>query len=495
MPVHSIQLLPGLRCFRDTCNVYLIQDGDQAVAVDFGSGRWLRALPRFGIRKLAHVFLTHHHPDQCAGLLAKRTWPFPIHAPAGEANFLSPEKVTAYWKARCQSGPCPPSYSVLKRGVEGIQFDMGGFGDLFWGARRLRFIHTPGHGANALSIIITHHGKQIVFCGDAAHAGAAIWQPYHLEWDHWTGAGALAAWEGVLRLSNLGMDLLCPSHGPVVADQPRAMLKRLADKLLRFYRVKGHICAGETDDYLEPSFLECGARQVLPHLFQFGCNSYLLLSGAGESFVVDPYAADLSQVDALLKELGRPRITAAAATHYHSDHSDGLPLVKQKYGAKTWLHPWVALPLRKIEALKRPWLPLKPIRPDALWPERGVWRWNEYEFRIAPFPGQTRWHCAFMTCVDGRRVLFGGDNFQPSSRWNATGGFCAFNGSRFREGFMRSARLVLRWRPDLMATGHGTYYRFHASQFRKIIAWAERAESATRSLCPSGSLRRDYHLF
>jgi glyoxylase-like metal-dependent hydrolase (beta-lactamase superfamily II) len=487
------RLLPDLFLFRDRCNVYVVRDGDEAIAIDFGSGKWIRALPKLGIHRLKHVFLTHHHVDQSAGLLARKNWPFTIHAPAGEDPFLSPDGVRKFWEARKQSGPCPPSYSVLPRGIPGIRHDMTGFSDVFCGNRRIRFIHTPGHGPNAVSVIVTLHGKQIVLCGDAAHTGATIWQPHHLEWDHWTGAGALAAWEGIQRLTNLGMNMLCPSHGSVIQHRPRQMLTKLAGKLLEFYQVKGHICPGERDYYLTPEFLKCGARRILPHLYQFGCNSYLLRSDRGEALVVDPYSADFAQVRPLLSELGDPKVTVATATHYHSDHSDGLPLARQEYGAKIWLHPWVAAPLYRPDSSRFLWLPKEPIRAGALWPERCVWRWNEYEFRIAPFPGQTWWHCAFMTNVDGKRVLFGGDNFQPASRWNATGGFCAANGSRF-EGFVRSARLVLDWKPHILVCGHGTYYEFRASQFRKIIAWARRAEAATKALCPSGDLENDYYL-
>jgi glyoxylase-like metal-dependent hydrolase (beta-lactamase superfamily II) len=487
------EIMPGMFCFRDTCNVYILRDGSEAIAIDFGSGRWLPALPRLGIRELAHVFLTHHHADQCAGLEKRVSWRFPIHAPIGEDAFLTRQGVKAYWEGRSQNRGCPPSYSALERGLEGLHFDMNGFGNLFWGNRRIRFIHTPGHGPNALSILVTHQGKEIVFCGDAAHQGGTIWQPYHLEWDHWTGAGTLAAWEGVQRLMNLGMDALCPSHGPVIDNRPHESLRRLAERLMDFYQAKGHICRGERDYYIDPGFLECGARRILPHLFQFGQNSYLLLSDSGEALVVDPWTEDLHQMDALWKELGRPGITIAVATHYHSDHSDGLPLIKKKYGAKIVLHPWVAVPLRKLERLEYPWLPPASIEADHSWPQCGTWRWNEYQFQIAPFPGQTWWHCAFMTRVDGQRLLFGGDNFQPASRWNGTGGFCAFNGSRF-QGFVYSARLVLRWRPDIIATGHQTYYHFRSSQFRKIISWAARAEAATKSLCPSGDLQKDYYL-
>ena len=70
------KLLPGLLCVRDICNVYLLQKGDEAIAIDFGSGKWLSQLPKLGIRRLTHVFLTHHHADQCEGLLKKKKWPF-----------------------------------------------------------------------------------------------------------------------------------------------------------------------------------------------------------------------------------------------------------------------------------------------------------------------------------------------------------------------------------------------------------------------------------
>ena len=83
-------------------------------------------------------------------------------------------------------------------------------------------------------------------------------------------------------------------------------------------------------------------------------------------------------------------------------------------------------------------------------------------------------------------------SFQPPSRWNGTGGFCVANGSRFRDGFIPSARLALDWRPDIVATEHATFYRFAPSRFRKIIAWAGRAETAVRALCPGGRIDEYY---
>ena len=487
------QLMPGLWRFADSCNVYVIASDKGAIAVDFGSGGWLDQLDRLGIPPIEHVFLTHHHAEQCHGLHARDDWPFAIHAPVGERDLLTPAGVEAFWRTRHADGT-PTSYDPLDRGSAGIRYDMAGFGDLFWYDQRIRFIDTPGHGRGALSIVLDHRGKQLVFCGDAAHDGATVWQPYNLEWDHWTGAGALAAWAGIQCLANVGMDLLCPSHGPIIAQRPRALLGRLGRKLLALYHAKGSICPGEKDRYVAPTLTPCGARRVLPDLYQFGANAYLLASRSGQALIVDLQASELAELAALLAELGGPRPTAALASHFHFDHTDGLPVLRERYGTTVYLHPDVAEPMRKIGAIDAPWLPARPIIPDELLPVDGQWQWNEYSFHVAPLPGQTWWHCALMTTIAGKRVLFGGDNFQTNSRWNGSGGFSAFNGSDFRRGFIPSAQRIIDWDPHLLANGHGVYFRYRRGHFEKIIRWAERAEAAVAALCPTGNLDTDYYL-
>ncbi len=42
------ELLPGLFRFQDTCNVYVLRQGEEGLAVDFGGGAWLKALPGIG---------------------------------------------------------------------------------------------------------------------------------------------------------------------------------------------------------------------------------------------------------------------------------------------------------------------------------------------------------------------------------------------------------------------------------------------------------------
>ena len=286
------QILPGLYQFFDTCNVFVICRDNGSLAIDFGSGEWLEEFEKLNLPPLEKVLITHHHADQCEGLLKKRSWPFEIHAPAGERTLLEPEGVKEFWSNR-RNGGVPASYSVLPRGLRKVTCNLAGFSDFNWRGGRLRFLDTPGHGRGAVTIFADVAGKQVAFCGDAAHAGATIWKPFNLDWDHWTGSGALAAYEGITRLSGPRIELLCPSHGPVIDEKPRAMLKQLAKKLLNFYEAKGSICPDEPDCYHPVKEIGDRAQECLPGLYHFGVNGYLLMSESGEALVVDAYVGAL----------------------------------------------------------------------------------------------------------------------------------------------------------------------------------------------------------
>jgi glyoxylase-like metal-dependent hydrolase (beta-lactamase superfamily II) len=89
----------------------------------------------------------------------------------------------------------------------------------------------------------------------------------------------------------------------------------------------------------------------------------------------------------------------------------------------------------RLDELDIPWKVSSPIIADELLPFEGRWQWHDQHFEVTHTPGQTWWHSSWMTEVDGHKVLFAGDSFQPASRWKGTGGYCSMNGARFTEGF------------------------------------------------------------
>ena len=53
-----------LYLFHDTCNVYVLCTGREALLVDFGSGDVLDHLAEIGVEQVTDVLMTHHHRDQ-----------------------------------------------------------------------------------------------------------------------------------------------------------------------------------------------------------------------------------------------------------------------------------------------------------------------------------------------------------------------------------------------------------------------------------------------
>ena len=487
------KIIDGLWLVEDICNVYIVQCNQRAVAIDFGSGNWFDDLGQIGVEYLDHVFLTHHHVDQCSGLQDREFWPFTIHAPAGEEDFLDHSTMRQTGSFSRFDRGCPKSYSVLKDGLGNVVYDIRSHLDFLWLKKRIRFLATPGHGPNACSIIIDIGEKQIVFCGDAAYEGGTLWQPFHLEWDHYSTIGTIAAWQGIKRLAAMQIDLLCPSHGSIIDSQPNAKLNLLAERLMKLHDVKQVNYTEEKDLYLDSELLSFGGAKLFEHLYQFGQNGYLLLSSSGQALIVDPFGPDMEIMERLLGSLGGVKPTAVVVTHYHSDHCDGIEYLRQHYGAKAYLHPQVARPLANVDQSYIPWLPKVSISADELWPNEGMWQWNEYNFQIDHCPGQTWWHCCFMILIDGRKVFFSGDNFTPLSRYGGGCVPCSFNNGRLEDGYLKSAELVLKYKPDVIASGHWVYYHFTESRFRKIIQWAHHASDVIRQLCPTGDIEKDYY--
>ena len=61
------QLSEHLFVFDDTCNVYLVKDGEAGLLIDTGSGTVAEFVADAGVTSLEWVLHTHHHRDQCWG--------------------------------------------------------------------------------------------------------------------------------------------------------------------------------------------------------------------------------------------------------------------------------------------------------------------------------------------------------------------------------------------------------------------------------------------
>src|SRR5919197_4967232 len=84
----STRVTPSVSCFRDTCNVYVLQSGREAVLVDFGSGDVLDHLEELGVERVTDVLVTHHHRDQVQGLARAADAGIAIRIPPFERELI-----------------------------------------------------------------------------------------------------------------------------------------------------------------------------------------------------------------------------------------------------------------------------------------------------------------------------------------------------------------------------------------------------------------------
>ena len=96
------QILGDVFRFQDTCNVYVLRTGREALLVDFGAGDVLDHLPALGIERVSDVLLTHHHRDQGQGLARAVAAGERIWVPDGHMNQYTLPPDTLHW---FQAGP------------------------------------------------------------------------------------------------------------------------------------------------------------------------------------------------------------------------------------------------------------------------------------------------------------------------------------------------------------------------------------------------------
>ena len=73
----------------------------------------------------------------------------------------------------------------------------------------------PGRLAQEVAYLADLADMRVALCGDALHSPGKVHEPYHLETDHYTGAGCRQAVESLRVLQNARPSALCPSHGPI----------------------------------------------------------------------------------------------------------------------------------------------------------------------------------------------------------------------------------------------------------------------------------------
>jgi len=449
--------------FEDTCNVYAITSGNEAILIDFGTGAALDHLGEIGAGRVAAVLHTHHHRDQCQGDPRAAAEGIPIWVSEQERRLF--EHAELFWagKQLFDMYNVRNTYFSLTRDVP-VAGALEDYGAWTWGPYTFTLLPTPGHTLGSLTLLTTIDGQSVAFTGDLLYAPGKVQTMYDMQYNYGAADGVEMA---ILSLGNLGRrepKLLCPSHGEPMTDAPEA-LRRTHQNLASFFR----LMSGGMPPVDEIDFVP-----VLPHLLAatYACSYfYVITSDSGRALLVD-FGAPNGQLffpageypengerlrfvehslERLRAQYGVKQIQAVLPSHYHDDHINGIPYLQRELGVECWAYQ------NMREILENPRGELigcvlpTPIRVQRTFADGERLSWEGMEFTIHHTPGHADYHMGMFGQIDGRSVAFSGDNIFPLSGSTPS---LIYRNHVHKTSHQQTARLYQEYMPEILCTGH-----------------------------------------
>ena len=519
------QISEHLFVLEDTCNVYLLKDGEAGLLIDAGSGGVVDIVGDVGVTSLEWLLHTHHHRDQCWGtprVVAEHGTQ--VAVPEHERYLFASAR--EHWQTKRVFDNYNNCNTFFAPG-EDIRVDavLEDYEEFCWRGFSFFVLPAKAHTFGSSALVAEIDGRVVAFTGDLLTAGGYLYQLHAMEYGYGETVGVLFTLESLRALRRKKPDLVLPSHGPAI-ETVEADIDRLEQRLIDLVRVGGLKVFGswpfvpETDSLPEP-----GLIRLSEHLLWSGpwtcSNFYVLLSGTGEALLIDYGQAfgahmhiwlDQQSFETLrfvahhLEELedrfAVHSIEAVIATHIHDDHTCGIPYLQRHRSTACWALDEVAKVLEApADWASTPCTHPKPIRVDRKLADGEGIVWRGFELIFHHAPGQTEFHSVISATIDGKIVAFTGDNYRVSAEvggkalpaggtsWRqekAVGGNfdqSPYQTTVFRNSFQlamhrRCVDVMRAIEPDLICPGHGEVLPCSTpdlDQYADFVALKERA--------------------
>jgi glyoxylase-like metal-dependent hydrolase (beta-lactamase superfamily II) len=496
------QIADHLYLFRDTCNVYVLCSGREAVLIDFGSGDILDHLNEIDVDHVTDVLMTHHHRDQGQGLPRAVQAGIRIWVPHTEQDLF--HSIDAHWQAReifDNYNVRQDRFSLLESvPVAGTLQD---YETRRFGEHSLTVVPTPGHTTGSISLFVEINGQRILCSGDLIYAPGKVASLSATQWTYNGAEGVAAGLASLLDLQDRQIDLLLPSHGDPIQNpnDAIALLVKRFWELLQRRKQNPRLFQLRERPYQPVLPIGEGSNGAgTPHLLMHRAsmaNMYVLLSESGKALFID-FGYDfvtgiaagsdrasrrpwLYTLPALKAQFGVKNIDVVLPTHYHDDHVAGCNLLRRVEGTQVWAAENFADILEHPAHYDLPCLWYDPITVDRCLPLDQPIAWEEYTLTLHPLPGHTRYAVAIEFEVDGQRILATGDQYQGDDglAWNYV------YQNRYAIGdYAATAELYKRLRPDLILSGHWQPLRVTAEYLQKIAEDGQVLDRLHRELLP-----------
>ncbi|MBC7329594.1 MBL fold metallo-hydrolase [bacterium] len=464
MSSNFISFNENLSVFLGAINVGVIRNGWEALLIDFGTGEVLKILGKYGIKKIDGVLFTHHHRDQALGVkeaLERGTW---IAVPEKERSLF--EDVEKYW-----NDPTKRYHLYYFRQnlliAEPIKVDspLRSGEEISWGPAKITALSTPGHTDGSMSFIVEVKDEKIAFCGDLIYDKGKIFDVFSLQ----KGFGNLTdyhgfmfAWRKVIEslrgLLEMGIKAFVPSHGKIITE-PKVAVDLLEERFKKCY--ENYLSSSALWHYFPRLLSEqsqkgplasAPLRKTPPFLLHIG-TSWLIISDKRRAFILDCGSEDaIKEIEALIQEGKIDKVDGLWITHIHDDHTDAIPLLRQRFSCEVIAEESVAKVVSNPKAWKLPCLSPNPIQIDRIVRNGESWQWEEFKLTAYHFPGQTLYHSGLLVEGKGNRLFFCGDSFTPTGLDD----YCAYNRNFLseNEGYDYCLRLLEEIKPKLTFNSH-----------------------------------------
>lgn len=483
------KILPNVYRYKDTCNVYAIVNGDQAILIDFGSGGILDSLSSFGVHHVGWILHTHFHRDQAQGDQLAKARGIKIAVPAGERKYFenvetlwSDKKVFDLYDMRNEFFALPNNIAV-DAALDGrfTTASSSPSDSVFrWNGIEVKVIKTPGHTEGSVSFLYESSGKRLLFCGDLVASEAKIPTMHDLEWTYVGTQGIAAELDSLNNMRDIAPDMMLPSHG----EPSEGMLRwtpQLAADLARIYHEYDWINYTQ----FRPS---PGPVQLTRHIWQmrrafdWGVG-YVIVSDTGHAFLWDVNEREVPFLEDMKKIAGFKSIDFIVPSHYHDDHVGGINAARKAYGAKLWAMEHLVDVLEHPMAYNLPCLWPEAMKVDRVLHDGETIVWEGLPLQFFYLPGQTEYTEGMLIDVDGKKMLFDGDNVgHPLPGMPLLGHFVCRNYQRIGGGHVYAAKKLLELRPDFVCPNHFEWSPATSELLRSYLTSSEEIQEIWRRI-------------
>lgn len=501
------EVITGVFIFRDSCNVYAVTGDCGLLIIDAGTGRWLDHLSELPAKPAA-LALTHYFRDHAAGAVRAASAGIPVYVPEYEReiiadpaeHFRSRETYIIYdnlWNLFAPIEPVP---------VAGVLQD---YDRTILAGLEVEIVPLPGATLTQVGLGLTVPGTddRVIFCGEAIHSPGRIPRVAPFQYNFNDLSGAHNAYYSVQFLRDQMPARLMPSLGQPILEDPEGALGHLGDNLLAVLKARPEIAdliEGNDVGHLE---------KVSDHVWrdtESGCNTWFIISESGKAMAIDygyfvstlghavpgypkpvQRRALLHGLKALKRQFGIDRIDMVLVSHFHDDHVCGLPMLKRLFGTQIWAAENFADLLEHPEAHCFPCNWPQPTKVDRRFALEDKVQWEEYTFHFAPMSGHTRFASLIGFEADGCRFAHTGDQyfFQGDTKtWNQNRRLQnhVYRNGALLDGYERSGRWMLKWRPDIVIQGHQSAFFTDDTFFEHIKQWRHDYETLHKNIMPLG---------